>query len=249
MILTLTDFRKRIEYSLCQQFASEEDARGFCERARAANVGVACVNPIYVRLAAGLLVKDGIDVSGNVGFPFGSHFADVKVMETRQCVADGATQIDVVINVGALRSGKDDVVLKEIGGVVDAAAGRPVKVIIEAWVLNREEKERACRLVEKAGAQMVKTTTGVRTQYLESINPVRKGDGSQGQPLRGAELEDIALFRRVLGPKMKIKASGGIYDLDTALEMIRAGADQLGVSRGEQLIREFQARFGDRTQI
>ena len=129
--------------------------------------------------------------------------------------------------------------------MVDAAAGRPVKVIIETWVLHREEKERACRLVEKAGAQMVKTTTGVRTQYLELDAASAKGRCVGAAP-PGAVVEDIVLLRQVLAPKMKIKASGGIYDLDTALAMFRAGADQLGVSKGEQLIGDFQARFGER---
>ena len=248
MHLTVESFRKRIEYSLCQQFASDEDVRTFCERAKAARVGVACVNPVNVKLTAELLRDSGVEISGNVGFPFGSHFADVKAMETRQCVADGATQIDVVMNVGALRSRRDDVVRDEIRAVVAAAAGRPVKVIIETWVLTREEKGRACRVAEEAGAHMVKTTTGVRTQYLELA------DGSPGAAAPrvvppGAVLEDIVLMRQVLSPKVKIKASGGIYDLDTALRLIKAGADQLGVSKGERLIKDFLSRFGKSVEI
>jgi deoxyribose-phosphate aldolase len=243
MQLTLESFRKRIEYSLCQQFASESDVRAFCERAKAARVGVACVNPVNVKPAAGLLRDSGVELSGNVGFPFGSHFADVKAMETRRCVADGATQIDVVMNVGALRSRRDDVVLEEIRAVVGAAEGRPVKVIIETWVLAREEKGRACRLAEEAGAHMVKTTTGVRTQYLELA------DAQPGAVPPGAEIEDIVLMRKVLSPGIKIKASGGIYDLDRAVALLKAGADQLGVSRGEQLIKDFISRFGKSVEI
>jgi deoxyribose-phosphate aldolase len=242
MLLTLESFRKRIEYSLCQQFASDADVRAFCERAKSARVGVACVNPVNVKLAAQVLRDTGVEISGNVGFPFGSHFADVKAMETRQCVADGATQIDMVINVGALRSRRDDVVSDEIRAVVGAAAGRPVKVIIETWVLTREEKGRACRIAEEAGAHLVKTTTGVRTQYLELA-------GASPGAVRGAVLEDIVLMRQVLSPKTKIKASGGIYDLDAALEILEAGAYQLGVSKGEQLIEDFQARFGKSVEI
>jgi deoxyribose-phosphate aldolase len=248
MNLTLDGFRKRIEYSLCQQFASDADVRGFCERAKTTRVGVVCVNPINVKLTAGLLRDTGIDISGNVGFPFGSHFADVKAMEARRCVADGATQIDMVINVGALRSRRDEVVLDEIRSVVGAAEGRPVKVIIETWVLTREEKARACRIAEQAGAHMVKTTTGVRTQYLEFMSPQRTG-ASPGAVPPGAEIDDIILMRQVLGPKMKIKASGGIYDLDTAIGMFKAGADQLGVSKGEQLIKDFLDRFGKSVEI
>ena len=252
MLLTLEAFRKRIEYSLCPQFASDADVRVFCERAKAGRVGVACVNPINVKLAAELLKGTGVEISGNVGFPFGCHYADVKALETRRCVADGATQIDVVMNVGALRSRRDDDVRGEIRAVVEAAQGRPVKVIIETWVLTREEKTRACRIAEESGAHLVKTTTGVRTQYLElaTLSPAGVSPGAVlGALPRGAVVEDIVLMRQVLSPKVKIKASGGIYDLDTALTMFRAGADQLGVSKGEQLIKDFTARFGKGVEI
>lgn len=239
MLLTLESFRRRIEYSLCQQFASDDDVKEFCRRAKAAGVGVACVNPVNVALTVDLLVGTGIEISCNVGFPFGSHFTDVKVMETKRGIADGATQIDMVINVGALRSRKDALVLEDIRAVVEAAGGRPVKTIIETWVLNREEKERACRLAEEGGASLVKTTTGVQTQYLQIIN----------EDPRGAVVEDILLMRKVLGPGVRIKASGGIYGLDHALKLIKSGADQLGVSRGEELIMEFQRRFGESTEL
>ncbi len=239
MYLSLDEFRKKIEYSLCQQFANDDDVREFCEKARTAGVGVACVNPVNVRLASKLLSGQGIEISGNVGFPFGSHPAEVKALETSLCVRDGATQIDVVVQVGALRSKRDRVVFDDIQVVVGAAEGRLVKAIIETWVLNAEEIERACRIAEEAGAGLVKTTTGVRTQYLDII----------GRKVRGAELEDIVLMRKTLSPKMRIKASGGIYDLDYALSLIRAGADQLGVSRGEKLIGEFGRRYGDAVEL
>jgi deoxyribose-phosphate aldolase len=239
MTLTVEDFRRRIEYSLCQQFASREDVQAFCERALAARVGVACFNPVNVAQAVELLGGSGIEISSNIGFPFGSHPKEVKRLETEMSVRDGATQIDMVINVGALRSGADELVREDIRAVVSAAAGRPVKSIIETWVLNREELERACRLAEEAGAALVKTTTGVRTQYLEMMraNP------------RGAEVEEIRLMRSVLKPRTRIKASGGIYTLDYALELIRAGADQLGMSRGEEIVREFSTRFGQQLEL
>jgi deoxyribose-phosphate aldolase len=239
MTLTLEDFRRRIEYSLCQQFASREDVRAFCERALAAQVGVACFNPVNVAQAVEFLGGSGIEISSNVGFPFGSNLPEVKRLETELSVRDGATQIDMVINVGALRSGRDELVKEDIRAVVAAAAGRPVKTIIETWVLSRGELERACRLAEQAGAALVKTTTGVRTQYLEMMreNP------------RGAEVEEIRLMRSVLKPGTRIKASGGIYTLDYALELIRAGADQLGMSRGEEMVREFQSRYGERVEL
>lgn len=224
-----------MEFSLCQQFADEKDVRLFCERALRSRVGVACVNPVNIPLVVKLLKGSGIEVSGNVGFPFGSHPMEVKALETRKVIDAGATQIDMVIQVGALRSGKDSVVFEDIQAVVEAAQGRIVKAIIETWVLNDDEKERACRIAEKAGAGLIKTTTGVRTQYLAQINPDPKG----------ATLGDIKLMRKVLGKTMKIKASGGIDSLDFALRLMKAGADHLGVSKAEALIEEFQKRFGD----
>jgi deoxyribose-phosphate aldolase len=239
MVITLEDFRKRIEYSLCQQFASDEDVRTFCTRAISEGVGVACFNPVNVPLALEMLRGKDIEISANIGFPFGSHFTEVKVLETERAVKDGATQIDMVINVGALRSGRDDAVREDIKGVVEAAGSRIVKVIIETWVLSPEELERACRISQEAGAHLVKTTTGVRTQYLNMIR----------EKARGAEVDDIRAMRRVLGPSTRIKASGGIYTLDYAFLLMQAGADQLGMSRGEEVIREFRERYGNRAEI
>ena len=211
----------------------------FCGRAVKAGVGVACVNPVNVKLAAELLKNTAIELNGNIGFPFGSHPADVKALETERVVEDGATQIDMVINVGALKSKKDDIVLKDIQAVVEAAQGRVVKTIIETWALTAEEKRRACRIAEDGGALLVKTTTGVRTQYLDMINE---------NPV-GAVLDDIILMRKVLSSGIKIKASGGIYTLDYALDLIGAGADQLGVSMGEKLIQEFEDKYGPSVEI
>lgn len=233
MHISLEEFKKRIEFSLCQQFASDEDVRAFCQNAIATGVGVACVNPVNVALTAELLSGHEIEVSGNVGFPFGSHLTSVKALETEIAVQDGATQIDMVMDIGALKSGKDDLVYADIEAVANRAEGRIVKVIIEAWVLDDEEKQRASKLVESAGAQMVKTSTGVRTQYLTMVNP---------DP-RGAVVEDILLIREVISDRMRVKASGGIYSLDDAIGFLRAGTDQLGVSRGAELIKEFEQRF------
>jgi deoxyribose-phosphate aldolase len=239
MRLFLEDFKKRIEFSLCQQFASDEDVRIFCENATQTGVGVACVNPIHVALTAELLKGKAVDISGNIGFPFGTHPTASKALETEIAVRDGATQIDMVMNIGALKSRKDDLVQSDIEAVVKRAEGRIVKVIIEAWVLTDEEKTRASKLVEQAGAHMVKTSTGVRTQYLQMVssNP------------RGATIEDILLIRKAISEKMKVKASGGIYTLDEALNFLRAGADQLGVSKGAELIKEFGLRFPDGVDI
>ncbi len=239
MLIRLEDFRKRIEFSLCQQFASEEDVKDFVEKAKTTGVGVVCVNPPNVALTASLLDGVDMDISGNVGFPFGSHPAQSKALETEYCIQAGATQIDMVMDIGGLRSNKNDQVQADIEAVVQKAAGRIVKVIIEAWVLTDEEKVRASKLVEKAGAQMVKTSTGVRTQYLDLVNP---------DP-RGATLEDVALIRTAVSAAMKVKASGGIYTLDDAIAFLKTGADQLGVSKGAELIREFAARYPEGIEI
>jgi len=239
MYLSLADFKKRIEFSLCQQHASDDDVRAFCDKAIQAGVGVACVNPVNIPLTVKRLEGQGIGISANVGFPFGAHLPEVKFLETGRAIEAGATQIDMVINVGALRSKNENLVFEDIQRVVEAAKGRTVKTIIETWVLTDEEKQKVCQIAEKAGAAMVKTTTGVRTQYLLEVtdNP------------RGATLEDVQLMRRVLSPDIKIKASGGVYILDFALELIRAGADQLGMSQGEKIIREFQERYGDGVKL
>jgi len=233
MFITLENFRKRIELSLCEQFASDEDVNRFCTKAIGANVGVVCVNPINIPQVVELIRGRQIEISANVGFPFGSHYAEFKVGETKRAVQEGATQIDMVINVGALRSKHDAIVYDEVRSVIDAAQGRIVKVIIESWVLNDEEKVRACHIAEEAGAHLVKTTTGVRTQYLLRFT----------KDPQGATIKDIKLMRNTLNSHIKIKASGGIYSLDDALAFIKAGADQLGVSRGYELIEEFRQRY------
>lgn len=233
MFITKEDFKKRLEYSLCQHFASDDDVLTFCEQAKTAGVGVVCVNPVNVNQTAQILQNIPVEISGNVGFPFGSHPTESKALETEIVVRAGATQIDMVMNIGALKSKKDDLVQADIEAVVKNAGGRNVKVIIETWVLTEEEKQRASTLVEIAGAHMVKTSTGVRTQYLKMVN---------SNP-QGATIDDILLIKNVLSEGMKIKASGGIYTLDDALELFRAGADQLGVSKAVQLIQEFETRF------
>jgi len=239
MLINLEDFKKRIEFSLCQQFASDNDVRTFCEMAKSTGVGVVCVNPVNVALTSKYFEDDAMEISGNIGFPFGSHPTEVKALETEICIIAGATQIDMVMNIGALKSKDDSLVQTDIESVVQIADGRVVKVIIEAWVLSDEEKIRASRLVETSGAQIVKTSTGVRTQYLDLVN---------SDP-QGATIEDVLLIRSAISEKMKVKASGGIYTLDDALDFLRVGADQLGVSRGAELIEEFKKRFPDGVDI
>lgn len=243
MILFLTpdDFKKRIEFSLVSHFLSEEDVKRKCKPAINSEVGVICVNPNYVKLVKDLIGNRNIELSVNVGFPWGTHYTEFKVLEAKKALRDGANQIDMVINIGALRSNKDDEVYNDIKAVVDITKNCLVKVIIETWVLSRNEKVRACKIAEEAGAQLIKTTTGVRTQYIT------KFCGSEN--VRGALLEDIILLKKILSPKTKIKASGGVYTLSDAFEMIKNGADQLGVSKGVKLIAEFNKKYKNGLEI
>ena len=241
MKITLDEFRKKIELSLVNQYVSEKEVFEFCKKTRRAKIGVICVNPIYVEIVKLFLGNSRINISANIGFPFGTNLTATKVFETNKAIIDGADQIDVVINIGALKSNKDDLVHSDIEEVVREAKkkGILVKAIIETWVLNDEEKIRACKIVESAGADIIKTTTGVKTQYLYKIN---------NNPV-GATIEDIKLIRSNLGKNMRIKASGGIYNLKIAIELLKAGADQLGVSKGLELIDDFVSTYGNTGEV
>lgn len=231
MFLTPDDFKKRIEFSLVPHFLSETEIKQKCHKAIDYEVGVICVNPNFVKTVKSLIGTKKIFLSANIGFPWGTHCTEFKALEAKKAITEGANQIDMVINVGALRSNKDDEVFNDIKAVVDVSKNYIVKVIIETWVLNRNEKIRACKIAEEAGADFIKTTTGVVTQYINNF--------SKSKNVRGAILKDIILLRKILSPKMKIKASGGIYTLDDAFKMIKAGAEQIGVSKGIELIKEF----------
>ena len=235
MFLTLDDFKKRIELSMVSNFLNEEEIKKMCGSAINAGAGVICVNPNYIKLVKSLIGEKDINLSVNVGFPWGTHCTEFKVLEAKKAIKEGANQIDMVINVGALRSKEDDSVYSDIKAVVDASKNCLIKVIIETWVLNKDEKIRACKVVEKAGAHLVKTTTGVKTQYISEFSGIANP--------KGAEIEDIILFRKILKPTIRIKASGGVYSLVDAFAMIKAGADQLGVSKGIELIAEFKKQY------
>lgn len=241
MIITLDEFRKKIELSLVNQYLSNKNIYDTCQNAKNMKIGVVCVNPVYIKIVKSYLQDSEIKISANVGFPFGTNLTETKVLETKKSMEDGANQIDMVINVGALKSKDDDLVFNDINEVVKTAKMKYiiVKVIIETWVLDKEEKKRACKIVENAGADCVKTTTGVKTQYLYEIN---------NNPI-GATVEDIILMRSILGKNMKIKASGGIYDIKSAIDLLKAGADQLGTSKGFELINDFVSNFGNHCEI
>ncbi|MBN2498892.1 MAG: deoxyribose-phosphate aldolase [Deltaproteobacteria bacterium] len=200
-----------IDHTLLKPDATEADIRRLCAEAREHSFASVCVNPAWVALSAQLLAGSPVKVCTVIGFPLGATTPTAKAIETRDAIANGATEIDMVINVGALKSGDDELVKRDIEAVVQAARGQAlVKVILETALLSREEKVKACLLAKMAGADFVKTSTGF----------------SSG----GATVEDIALMRETVGPDMGVKASGGIRDRQTADAMVAAGATRIGAS-------------------
>jgi deoxyribose-phosphate aldolase len=199
-----------VDHTLLKPNATQEEIAKLCQEAREYCFASVCVNPSYVTLAAQLLRGSGVKVCTVVGFPLGSTTPTVKAIEARDAIANGADEIDMVINVGALKSGNDVVVFDDIKAVREATRGRVLKVILETSFLTKEEKVRACAMSKKAGADFVKTSTGF-------------GGG-------GATVEDIKLMRETVGPNMGVKASGGIRDTQAAEQMIAAGATRLGTS-------------------
>lgn len=216
--LTAEALVRRIEHAILAPEAGEIEVVSACNLARAIGVRAIVVKPTYVRLARRLLFGASVRVVSIVGFPHGGSLPEIKAAEAAAAVRDGADEIDVVINVGALREGRTDLVRDELRRVVTAAAGRPVKVILETALLTDGLKIQACRLAQECGAAYVKTSTGF----------------SKG----GATTTDVALMRRTVGQAMGIKASGGIRSWHDAAAMIDAGADLLGTSQTEAILTE-----------
>jgi deoxyribose-phosphate aldolase len=212
-----------IDHTLLKPEATVQQIAQLCHEAMLYQFASVCINPAHVKLAAQLLQNSEIKVCTVIGFPLGATSTEAKVFETQQALDDGATEIDMVINIGALKGGDDALVERDIAAVVETVhrRGALCKVIIEAALLTDEEKVRACELAKKAGADFVKTSTGF----------------SSG----GATIEDVALMRRTVGPKVGVKASGGIRTLAEARNMISAGATRLGVSAGVKIIQEAQS--------
>ncbi len=214
-----------IDHTLLKQDATAEQIQHLCEEAARFGFASVCVNPFWVPVCAELLRQSAVKVCTVVGFPLGANTAATKAAETRRAIADGAEEIDMVINVGALKSGLDTVVEADIRAVVEAAGpGVIVKVILETGALSDEEKVRACECAVRAGADYVKTSTGF-------------GPG-------GATAADVALMRRVVGPKIGVKASGGIRDQNKALLMVRAGATRIGASASVKIVKGEDAGDG-----
>ncbi len=213
-----------IDHTLLKPDASRGEIEKLCREAAEFHFATVCVNPAWVSLAARLLRGSGVGVCSVVGFPLGATVADVKNYETRRAIYDGATEIDMVINVGALKSGDLRTVERDIEAVVDPCrqCGVVSKVIIEAALLTDEEKISACSLSKAAGADFVKTSTGFASG--------------------GATPADVALMRRVVGADMGVKAAGGVRDLEGLKAMIAAGASRVGASAGVKIVQESQGQ-------
>jgi len=210
---------KYIDHTLLKATATRKDIEQLCAEANACHFASVCVNPVNVALAHELLLGSDVDVCTVIGFPLGANTPSVKAFETTQAIADGADEVDMVINIGAAKAHDWDTVLKDIQAVVKAANGVLVKVIIETCYLTDEEKVKACELSVEAGADFVKTSTGFGTG--------------------GATKEDVALMKKTVGDNAQVKASGGIRDKKTFEEMIAAGATRIGCSAGMKIIEEY----------
>jgi deoxyribose-phosphate aldolase len=209
-----------IDHTLLKPDATRDEILTICEEGARYGFASVCINPIWVREAACALRGSGVKVCTVIGFPLGANSPDTKSFEARRAIFDGASELDMVINIGGLKSGDHDLVLRDISGVVQVAheVGFICKVIIETALLSDDEKVKACMISKEAGADFVKTSTGF----------------SKG----GATVADIALMRRVVGGEMGVKASGGVRDLKQAQEMIRAGATRIGASVGVKIVQE-----------
>jgi deoxyribose-phosphate aldolase len=216
------EIAKLIDHTLLRPDAREQDVRTLCAEAREFGFHSVCVNPHFVEKARALLRGSGVRVTSVVGFPLGMTLTAVKAYEALNAALLGAEELDMVINLGALKSGRWDVVERDISDVVAVTRGLIHKVIIEACYLDEEEKKRAAGAALEAGADFVKTSTGF-------------GPG-------GARVEDVRLIRAVVGDKAGVKASGGIRTLAQAREMVAAGATRIGTSRGRDIMEEEMKR-------
>lgn len=221
--ITYEQLAKTIDHSLLRPELTEADVINGCEIAKRYNTASVCVKPCHVTLAARLLKGTTVAVGTVIGFPHGAHTTAIKVAEAKDALANGAVELDMVINIGELRSGNLDYVRQDIRAVVEAAGGKAlVKVILENAYLTDEQKVQACKLAEEAGANFVKTSTG----YAPS----------------GATIPDLKLMRASVGPQMQVKAAGGVRTLDAALEVIDVGVTRIGATATAAIMDEFKKR-------
>jgi len=218
MIPQDTNLARMIDHTLLKPDATPDQIAQLCFEARKYQFASVCVNPSWVKLCAQLLAGSPVKVCTVIGFPLGATASEVKAFETAHAIEQGATEIDMVINIGALKARELELVAQDIRGVVKVAheRGALVKVILETSLLTDEEKTIACMLSKEAGADFVKTSTGFAGG--------------------GATVHDVALMRRVVGPEMGVKASGGVRTYEDAASMIKAGATRIGASAGVKIV-------------
>lgn len=215
----MNNIAKVIDSTLLNPDATREDIERLCEEAKKYELFAVCVQPYWVNLAKDILKGSQVKVDSVVGFPFGAETTEIKVLQTEELVNKGADEIDMVQNIGELKSRNYEIVKNDIASVVKAAKGRIVKVIIEAGLLTKEEIVVSCNIVAKVGAHFVKTSTGFFG--------------------KGATKEDVALMYETVGDKIRIKAAGGIRDLKTLRKFLEAGATRIGTSTAKAIMEEF----------
>lgn len=229
MRLTPHDIAKMLDHSTLQPFLTDEDIRKGCELALRYDTASVCARPCDMSLVASLLRGSDVKVCTVIGFPHGTHRTAIKVAEAKQALADGCTELDMVINIGKLLGGDEDYVRDEIRQIVQVAheAGALVKVILETCYLTDAQKVTACHLSEEAGADFVKTSTGYGT--------------------KGCTIQDLQLMRRSVSERVQVKGSGGIRDLDTVLSARAVGATRCGVSATAAIMAEAEKRYAEGT--
>ena len=211
------EYNRLIDHTVLKPETQEAAVIKLCEEALEYNFASVCVNPTYIELCAKMLKGSEVKVCTVIGFPLGANTKEVKGFETLDAVRKGADEIDMVINIGALKDGKYDYVYEEIKYVKECCKGKLLKVIFETCLLTNEEKVKACELSVKAGADYVKTSTGFSTG--------------------GATVSDIALMRNAVGPDLGVKASGGVRTYQDMVNMVEAGATRIGTSSGPKLVK------------
>ena len=223
MMITREELANSFDFSILKPTTTEAEILAGCQSARANRFKLLMVQPRHTALAVRELAGSGVLVGSVLGFPHGTDLTEVKAFSAAKLRALGADELDMVMDLGSFKAGDHAAVTADIAAVVKAAAGAPVKVILETCELSKDEIVTACHLVQAAGAQFVKTSTGFAA--------------------KGADAADIRLMRETVGPDFGVKASGGIRNLDQALAMLEAGANRIGVSAGEALLAEWDARF------
>lgn len=211
------ELNRYIDHTLLGQETKEEEIRKICQEALEYRFKTVCVQPFWISLCKELLQGSEVGITTVVGFPLGANLKEVKAFEAAKAIEDGADEIDMVLNIGALKSGREEDVINDIKAVREASQGKVLKVILETCLLEKEEIKRASLLSKEAGADFIKTSTGF----------------SSG----GAKVEDIELMRETVGPDLGIKASGGIRDQDKAMAMMKAGANRIGASKSIEIVK------------